>query len=135
MTLYFQVQFLIVKDNVKGPIRKRWKVRERYPHWKKGITKDQKKMQRAKERYYRDSQSRTQDQKRKYQKNPEQKKEYEKKNYQENPKPKKKKWKKNKYSENPEQKRAYKKTPNIWREKKYEEKNVWEKKNVTKILN
>ena len=32
--------------------------------------------------------------------------------------------KKNKYSENPEQKRGYKKTPNIWREKKYEEKNV-----------
>ena len=89
------------------------KVRERkkYHHWKKISPRTRKKIQGAKERYYRDPESRRQHWKTKYHENPEQQKEYEKKKYQENPKTKKE-YEKKKYQENPEQKRECKKKKN-----------------------
>ena len=85
MTLYVQVQFLKLKciENTKSTIKnalksEKWE-KEKRIITEKNITKDQKKMQGAKERYYKDPESRRQYRKRKYQENPEQQKEYIKK--------------------------------------------------------
>ena len=103
MALYVQVQLLKPKctENTKAQFKMHWKVRERKNcyRWKKISPRTRKKIQGAKERDYRDPESRRQYRKRKYQENPDLEKEFEKKKYQENPKPKKE-YEKKKYWEN-----------------------------------
>ena len=84
MNIYFQVQFLKLKctENTKNTIKNALKseIKKKVLLLKKAILPRTKKMPGAKEKYYRDPESRRQCRKRKYQENSEQQKEYQKGN-------------------------------------------------------